>query len=580
MKSQYARRVIVKARFVRTAMSSPKALAEHLRYISRDSATREEDQGRVFDGETDNVVRDEFAEAAKNDRHHFRFIVSPEDGTEMADLKPFVRDLVSTMEKDLGTRLEWVGAVHDNTDYPHAHIVVRGKRDDGRDLVIPRAYMSHGIRGRAEELVTFELGPQSQLEKDIKLARQSGVERLTKNDRSLARLRSPNGVINLRNTPPRYRAVNASRLRKLQSLGLAHHIAHQSWKLADGFEITLKELGERSDIIKQMNKALRGKSDRALDPMRSFATPGPHTVKTGMVLQTGLRGEGHDQPYIILDGLNGRVVSFDIDPMNRPEDLHRGMIIAARSADVAPRPADETIAAIARDHGGTYSASLHQSANPRSSPTFIAAHVRRLEAMRRAEIVTRQVDATWQIPPDYLNRVQILQERRALRAGANVEVLAWGDLESQISAAGLTWLDETPMSANPAYGFGKDVQNARSARRHVLVERGIISHAEKELDPQTRAALRQRGLDAAGNELAQRLAKPYHPLTDRGAVAGVYREMIVRPEGKFAVIERQRSFTIVPWRKAMDRSLGRQVSGVVRGQSISWNLGKSKSIGI
>ena len=35
-----------------------------------------------------------FAARGEGDRHQFRFIVAPEDSSELADLKPFVRDLM------------------------------------------------------------------------------------------------------------------------------------------------------------------------------------------------------------------------------------------------------------------------------------------------------------------------------------------------------------------------------------------------------------------------------------------------------------------------------------------------------
>ena len=54
------------------------------------------------------------------------------------------------MEHGLGTKLDWVAVEHYNTDNPHIHILVRGKTDDGKDLVIDRGYISHGIRARAE----------------------------------------------------------------------------------------------------------------------------------------------------------------------------------------------------------------------------------------------------------------------------------------------------------------------------------------------------------------------------------------------------------------------------------------------
>ena len=44
-----------------------------------------------------------FAERCEGDRHHFRFIVSPDDALEMTDLRAFTCDLMSEMERDLGT---------------------------------------------------------------------------------------------------------------------------------------------------------------------------------------------------------------------------------------------------------------------------------------------------------------------------------------------------------------------------------------------------------------------------------------------------------------------------------------------
>ena len=49
----------------------------------------------------------------QDDRHHFRFIVSPEDAGDMTDLKAFTRDLAKQMEiADFGTRLDWVAVDH------------------------------------------------------------------------------------------------------------------------------------------------------------------------------------------------------------------------------------------------------------------------------------------------------------------------------------------------------------------------------------------------------------------------------------------------------------------------------------
>ena len=98
----------------------------------------------------------------------------------MLDLKAFTRDLVADMERDLKTKLDWVAAVHWNTDNPHVHLLVRGKVDDGTNLIISRDYISHGMRARAEELVTLELGHKNEREVRSGLEREVLAERWTR----------------------------------------------------------------------------------------------------------------------------------------------------------------------------------------------------------------------------------------------------------------------------------------------------------------------------------------------------------------------------------------------------------------
>lgn len=298
--SAYAgrRRVIVKARIVRMSASSANALAKHLRYISRESATREQDQGKLFGELSDDLDRDLFVAEAETDRHHFRFIVSPEEASDMMDLKPFVRDLVRTMEADLDTKLDWVGAVHYNTGYPHAHIVIRGRRDDGKDLVIPRNYISHGIRGRAADLVTLELGPETALERDQKLVRDIRAERLTRTDRTLMRMANNHGELDVSQSAAQYRSHNTRRLQALEKMRLATRTGPDTWTLASDLDVRLKDMGERGDIIKTLNKASRGRSGRVLDADQSLSKRQSFEKSlTGALLETGFGGEFHDERY-------------------------------------------------------------------------------------------------------------------------------------------------------------------------------------------------------------------------------------------------------------------------------------------
>ena len=171
-----SRLVTVKTRVVRhTARAAP--LAAHLGYLRREGVTRDGEKARLFGPETEDADPKAFAERGEKDRHHFRFIVSPEDAPEMADLKGFTRELVGQMEKDLGTKLDWVAVDHWNTQHPHVHIIVRGVADDGQDLVISRDYIKEGMRARAQDLVTQELGLRSDLDIRRALERQVDAER-------------------------------------------------------------------------------------------------------------------------------------------------------------------------------------------------------------------------------------------------------------------------------------------------------------------------------------------------------------------------------------------------------------------
>jgi hypothetical protein len=153
------RRVVVMARIVRHQgkrfRSAP--LSKHVAYLKREGVTRDGADARMFGATTEDADTKAFAERCEDDRHHFRFTVSPEDATEMADLRTFTRELMADAERDLNTRLDWVAVDHWNTDNPHVHVLVRGRADDGQDLVISRDYVSRGFRARAEERATLEL---------------------------------------------------------------------------------------------------------------------------------------------------------------------------------------------------------------------------------------------------------------------------------------------------------------------------------------------------------------------------------------------------------------------------------------
>jgi type IV secretory pathway VirD2 relaxase len=191
-----ARRVAVKARVVklnpqhgaarRRQIISAKAVGAHLRYLERDGVTRDgDDKGQVYSAERDVADGGAFLDRGGEDRHQFRFIVSGDDGVDLADLRTTTRDLMKQMEADQGTKLDWVAVDHHNTGHPHTHILQRGITDDGKTLNIAGDYIAHGIRERASEIVTLELGRQTEQEVTRSLEREVDADRFTRLDRML-----------------------------------------------------------------------------------------------------------------------------------------------------------------------------------------------------------------------------------------------------------------------------------------------------------------------------------------------------------------------------------------------------------
>jgi type IV secretory pathway VirD2 relaxase len=128
------------------------------------------------------------------------------------------------MESDLGTRLDWVAIAHWNTDNPHVHLLVRGVADDGSDLVISRDYISHGLRSRATDLVSAELGPRCEHEIRFALAREVEAERWTRLDAAIRIAADDIGFIDLRSDNPgerdqQVRRLAVGRLQKLERMG-------------------------------------------------------------------------------------------------------------------------------------------------------------------------------------------------------------------------------------------------------------------------------------------------------------------------------------------------------------------------
>lgn len=333
-----SRLATVKTRIVRHNARRA-TLGAHLSYLRREGVTRDGEKARMFGPEANDADVKGFTERCEDDRHHFRFIVSPEDATEMSDLKGYTRDLMSQLEKDLGTKLDWVGVDHWNTDNPHVHIILRGRADDGKDLVIARDYISQGMRARAQELVTQELGPRTDLDIRRSLNNQIESERWTRLDRQLVRDAGQQGVIDLAphsdRQPDEYLTQKVGRLRKLELLGLAHQLGPGQWVIAEEAESTLRALGERGDIIKRMHRALTERGIERAASSYVLAGEGIGDPVVGRLLDRGLDDELKGTAYAVIDSIDGRTHHIKLPDLDAAGDSATGSIVELRQFDDA-----------------------------------------------------------------------------------------------------------------------------------------------------------------------------------------------------------------------------------------------------
>ncbi len=337
-----SRRVVVKARVVRhhgtRFRSAP--LTRHLTYLKREGVIRDGNDAHMFDANSDAVDELEFAERCQDDRHHFRFIISPEDAAKMDGLRAFTRELMVDAERDLGTKLDWVAVDHWNTDNPHIHILVRGRADDGKDLVISRDYISRGLRARASERLTLELGLRNELDVRSALEKDVEAERWTDLDRALRNVADDGGGLadvrpSVTGEDPELRLLLLGRAAKLEHLGLAEQIAPGCWTLKPNLEQTLRELSIRGDIIKTMHRAMSG-TGREPD-VSGFALHGDTTAEPvlGRLVKRGLQDELNGSAYAVIEGVDGRTHHVMFSNLEITGDAKPGTVVETRAYDDA-----------------------------------------------------------------------------------------------------------------------------------------------------------------------------------------------------------------------------------------------------
>ena len=597
------RRVIVKIRSVKMGNGAKGTITAggakaHLRYLQRDSAARNIAQemsnstnkptlspdydGGLYNDTAEGVDDTVVLRRIEQDRHHFRVIISPEEATDLASMKDYIRDLMRGVEQDLNTKLDWVAVNHFNTGYPHSHLVIRGTDDKGNDLVMARDYITHGLRARAGRHLEMELGPRSERDIADALRREVGQQRFTSLDRDLIYLSRGNEVSVHRgqSTYDRFRhGLLTRRLRVLEQMGLASIISGQhrlsvqdNWLLEARMEPSLRALGREGDIIRtmaQQSEPARG---------RRIFKPGNPSQKPllGEVIDVGLNDDMYDGVYMILSATDGRHHYIDLGKQISGTLPTKGNIVGISSPDHKPRASDLSIVRVAQTQQGVYSSAAHFAYDGPHQTAYLTAHKRRLEAMRRKGLVQRLPNGDWLIPRNYLARVQQLDPGKPL-----IDIKSWVPLAGLSNVASRNWLDDLvsdPFKDRTMQGFGYRLQEAIRERRLWLRSHKLAVSKQTgfALMADALEGMTQSYLAKTGKRLAASMSKSYQPVIEDRAVTGRFIKALSLPNGKYAVLESATSLSLMRWKPMLEKYRGQQVTAVMRGKNINWSVAQSR----
>jgi len=191
------------------------------------------------------------------------------------------------------------------------------------------------------EQATLELGPESEDGIQKKMAREIRMERFTRIDRSILS-EADKGILSVatrRDINRRQLAHRMGRLKKLKSMGLAEELRPGVWRLTERTEVVLRQLGQRSDIMKTMQHALKQAGiDRGAVDYKVFDAGQSNAKTVGKIVAIGLSNELQDHHYVVVDGVDGKLHYAEIGRLSKYDPPSKDMVVTLRGRDAGKQP--------------------------------------------------------------------------------------------------------------------------------------------------------------------------------------------------------------------------------------------------
>ena len=565
-------RVVVKARYVKHKAGSMKAgggaasLRDHLKYISRDAAGKDGEKAVLFSEQDEGLDRKGFLELCKDDRHHWRFIVSPENGHQIEDFHGYIRSVMKLVEKDLETSLTWTAAVHYDTDDVHAHVIVRGVNDRGEDLVIGQDYVKEGFRRRAQEVATELLGERS-LE-EIRKSQEKEVEalRVTSLDRFMEKQMGEDRTLDVRAKTSFgksifYEGLIKGRLRFLAASGLAFEQPPGVFMLKEDYQDELAKIAQKNEAVKRLYGKIQDQA--RLDDLSVYSLRGGEgETVAGRVVYKGIMDELYDRKYVVVQDMDAKLHFVPVGEARAYDRVEKDSLVVVKPGDKATGKADININMIAENNAGVYDAAVHrahvdehQTYIPEEDrQQYIDAHLKRLETLEKNGVVRVLEGGGYQVPADVTAQgeeiTKKINEREKKRFYPHLNVLSTEPIERLVHAEKKTWLDrelykQAKKGASIPYDAG--LAQALDERRDWLLKNDLAiiqSNGEFALRAKALRQLDQMEVYAAGRKLAEKFGLEFSDKRVKIGQPVQYGGFVTLETGTWAVVSQGKALQL------------------------------------
>ena len=130
-------------------------------------------------------------------------------------------------------------------------------------------------------------------------------------------------------------------------------------------------------------------------------------------------------------------------------------------------------------------------------------------------------------------------------------------------------------------GFTAELRQALADRGRWLAGRGLADVSgsnDVAPKPDMMRGLRQRETARLAETLSRQLNAIHVPHKPGSRISGIYERAIATSTGKLAVIRSADTFTLAPWKPALEPLRGRAVLGVVGPNRVMWTLDRGRAL--